>query len=241
MAAIHGWLTIPDAYANLLFARAGWDGVILDAQHGLFDERSIVATLQALSAPVPRRLVRVPWNEPGWVGKALDAGADGVVVPMVNSAEAARRLADACWYPPRGGRSFGPVLAALRGGGLPYQQTAQQIEVLAMIETREALQAVGEIAAVEGITGLFVGPNDLALSLGLAAGSDREEPELIAAFRAILDAASRSAKTTGIFCDSPGYARRMIELGFSMVSVISDAAVLGRGAAAAYAETVRPA
>ncbi len=241
MAEIHGWLTIPDAYANQLFARAGWDGVILDAQHGLFDERSIVSTLQALSAPRPRRLVRVPGNEPGVIGKALDAGADGVVVPMVNDAEVARRLADACWYPPRGSRSFGPVLAALRGGGLPYQETAQGIEVLAMIETREALRAVEEIAAVEGITGLFVGPNDLALSLGLTAGSDREEPELIAAFGRILAAASGSGKTSGIFCDSPGYARRMIGLGFSMVSVISDAAVLGRGAAAAYEATVRPA
>ncbi len=240
MAAINGWLSIPDAYANLLFARAGWDGVILDAQHGLFDERSIVSTLQALSAPRPRRLVRVPWNEPGVIGKTLDAGADGVVVPMVNSAAAARRLADACWYPPRGSRSFGPVLAALRSGALPYQQTAQDIEVLAMIETREALQAVEEIASVDGITGLFVGPNDLALTLGLGSGSDREEPELLAAFGAILAAASRAGKTSGIFCDSPGYARRMIALGFSMVSVISDAAVLGRGAAAAYAATAQP-
>jgi 4-hydroxy-2-oxoheptanedioate aldolase len=233
MAQINGWMSIPNAFANVTFARAGWDSVTLDMQHGLFELASIVPTLMALSAPQPRRLVRVPWNDAGVIGKVLDAGADGVIVPMVNSVEEASRVADACWYPPRGRRSFGPVLAASRAGGVPYLEAAKTIEVWAMIETREALEGVKNIAAVDGITGLYVGPNDLGLALGLPPRSDRDEPEMLQAFRDIVEAAAQSGRAAGIFCASPAYARRMIELGFSMVTVVSDAAVMGAGAAAA--------
>jgi 4-hydroxy-2-oxoheptanedioate aldolase len=234
VAEINGWMAVPNAFANTLFARGGWDSVTLDAQHGLFDESAIVATLLALAAPAPRRLVRVPWNEPGVIGKVLDAGADGVIAPMINSVAEARKLAATCWYPPQGSRSYGPMIAALRTGGLPYMEAAKKIEVLAMIETREALAAVREIAAVPGITGLYVGPNDLALSLGFGAGSDREEPEMLAAFKAIVSAASGAGKTVGIYCTSAAYARRMLGLGFTMVTAGSDAALLG-GAAAVVA------
>ncbi|MDR5781564.1 aldolase/citrate lyase family protein [Caballeronia sp. LZ065] len=242
MLQINGWMSIPDTFANRLFARGGWDSVTLDAQHGLFDHATIVASLQALSDARPRRLVRVPRNEAGYIGKVLDASADGIIAPMINSADEARALADACWYPPKGRRSFGPVLAALRTGGLPYQKgPAQAIEVLAMIETREALDAVDDIAAVDGITGLFVGPSDLALALGLEPGQDREEALLLDAYRRIIGAAKRAGKTVGIYCASPGYARKMAELGFSMVTVISDAALLSRAAAADCAAVREPA
>ena len=235
MAQVNGWMTMADPFANMVFAKGGWDSVTLEAQHGLFDEASIVRSLLALSAPIPRRLVRVPSNDPAIIGKVLDAGADGIIAPMVNSAEEARRLADACWHPPKGTRSFGPILAALRATP-PFLQTVHAVEILAMIETREALGAVEAIAAIDGITGLYVGPNDLALSLGFPAGSDRDEPELIGHFQTIIQAASRFAKTAGIFCASARYARRMVDLGFSMVTVVTDAAVLGQGAETACAD-----
>jgi len=233
MVHINGWMSIPDVFANATFARAGWDSVTLDMQHGLFDAASIVPTLLALSAPVPKRFVRVAWNEPGEIGKVLDAGADGVIVPMINSAAEAKQLADACWYPPRGRRSFGPLIASVRAGSIPYQQFAAGIEVLAMIETAEALAAVDAIAAVDGITGLYVGPNDLGLALGLGSGADRGEPAIMDAFRAIVAAAARAGKTAGIYCASPAYGKRMAELGFTMVTVANDAVVLGKGALAA--------
>ena len=154
---------------------------------------------------------------------------------MVNSIEEARRAADACWYPPRGKRSFGPVLAALKSGRGPYLEAAKAIEVWAMVETREALEAVEGIAAVDGITGLYVGPNDLGLALGLPPKSDRDEPQIIDAYRNIIAAAGRSGKSAGLFCASAAYARRMVELGFSMVTVIGDVAVLAAGAASACA------
>jgi len=232
VAHINGWMSIPDTYANAVFARGGWDSVTLDAQHGLFDERALFASLQALSDAVPKRLVRVACNDAALIGKALDAGADGVIAPMINTPEDARRLAEACFYLPAGARSFGPSLAALRAGGRPYEEAAREIEVLAMIETRAALACVAEIVAVPGISGVFVGPNDLALSLGYKAGSDREEPALLEAFGKIVAAARDVGKYAGIYCASAAYAARMVGLGFFMVTAGGDAGVLGAGAKA---------
>jgi 4-hydroxy-2-oxoheptanedioate aldolase len=235
LVEINGWMGIPDAFANMLFARAGWDSLTLDAQHGHFDEAAVLRTLQALSAPVPRRLVRVAANEAGGIGRMLDFGADGVIVPMVNSAEEARAVADACWYPPRGSRSFGPGLAALRAGDVPYLQAAAAIRVFAMIETADALAAVDGIAAVEGVTGLFVGPNDLAMAMGLPPGSDREEPAMLDAFGTILSAARRHGKEAGIYCATPAYARRMAAMGFAMVTAATDTVALALAGAACVA------
>jgi 4-hydroxy-2-oxoheptanedioate aldolase len=236
MAKINGWMNIPDPFANAAFAAGGWDSITLDAQHGLFDERALIDTLRALSATTPKRLVRVAWNEPALVGKALDFGADGVIVPLINSVEEARRLADAARYPPRGSRSFGPGQAALRTPGVPYYDLAETIEVWAMIETAQALAAVREIAAVPGIDGLFIGPNDLALSMGLASGSNREEPQILAAFETILAAGREAGKMCGVFCTNGPYAARMAAMGFDMVTAGVDSALMTDAAAARVAE-----
>ena len=236
MARLNGWMSIPDAFANATFAAAGWDSVTLDGQHGLFDDRSIRDSLHALGHPTPKRLVRVPWNDPAQVGRALDMGADGVIAPMINSVADAKALAEFAWYPPRGKRSFGPALAALRAGGHAYEAVAQEIEVWAMVETREALDVVEAIAAVDGITGLYVGPNDLALSLGFPSGSSREEPQLLQAFGRIVEAARAAGKDSGIFCVGPAYARRMADMGFTMVTVAGDGALMRAAATSAIAE-----
>jgi 4-hydroxy-2-oxoheptanedioate aldolase len=236
MAKLNGWMTIPDAYANALFAGAGWDSVTLDAQHGLFEDRSLRDCLHALADKTPRRLVRVPWNHPPDLMRALDLGADGIIAPMIDSVAEAKALAAACWYPPRGRRSFGPGLAALRAGAQPYETFAAEIEVWAMIETRGGFDAVEEIAAVDGITGLYVGPNDLALCLGFPSGSSREEPEMLDAFARIIAAARAAGKESGIFCVEPAYARRMAEMGFTMVTVAGDSALMQAAAAAAVAQ-----
>ncbi len=231
------WLSIPDAFAAMLGARAGFDSLTLDMQHGLFDERAVVAVLMALGPARPRRLVRVPAVEMGVIGKVLDAGADGVIAPLVNSAGDARRLVEACRYPPVGGRSFGPMLAALRAGGRPYMEVAGEVEVWAMIETAAGLEAVEAIAAVEGVSGVFIGPNDLAISLGLGAGSDREEPAMLAAFARVVAAARGAGKRAGLFCAGAAYARRIAGVGFDFLTVVSDTAALQAGLAAALAVT----
>ncbi len=228
MVQYNGWIGIPEPYANGLFAQAGFDSVTFDCQHGAFDERALAVSLQALKAP--KRLVRVLWNEPALIGKALDLGADGVIVPLVNSAAEARRLAEACRYPPKGNRSFGPGPAALKAPGEPYASLADHIEAWAMIETREALEAVEAIAGTPGVDGLYVGPNDLALSLGLGPGSNREEPEILAALARIDRAAKAAGKLSGVFCTTPAYARRMAALGFDMVTTAADAVVFADAA-----------
>ncbi len=164
------WLTIPDPFCALTLARAGFDSVTIDLQHGLFDEANAIRTLLTLGDLRPRRWVRIGANDPAAVGRMLDAGADGLIVPMVDSAAEARALAEAALYPPRGRRSFGPVLANLRpeGNGPP--------RILAMIETRAAFDAVDAILAVDGIDGVYVGPNDLGLGLGFGPGSDPPPP-----------------------------------------------------------------
>ncbi len=235
MAQINAWLMIPDPFANALFARPGWDSVTIDCQHGMFDEASAIHTLHTLQAAKPRRLVRVPSNEAGFIGKMLDAGADGIIAPMINNVAEATSLAQACWYSPKGSRSFGPTLAALRNAGLPYEEAAAAIEVYAMIETRTAYAAAADIAAVPGITGLFVGPSDLALAFGLRPGPDREETEMIDAYLAIIAAAASAGKTTGIYCARPAYALRMAALGFDMVTAATDATALPQAATAAVA------
>ena len=122
MTRTNAWLAIPDTFAATLIARAGFDSVTLDLQHGLFDEAAVARTLLAVSAPLLTRYVRVPSKDEAVIGKVLDAGADGVIVPMVNSAEDARAVLDAARYPPLGRRSFGPIQAALRAGARPYAE-----------------------------------------------------------------------------------------------------------------------
>ena len=233
MAETNGWLTIPDPFASLSFARAGFDSLTIDMQHGLFDEAAMVRTLMALDAS-PRRIVRTVSNEPGMIGKALDAGADGVIAPLISTATDATRRARACRYPPHGSRSYGPVLASLRAN---HQERGDppHLEVWAMIETREGLDQIDAIASVEGITGLFVGPNDLALALGLPPGSDRQEPVLLAAFARVVEAAHAVSKRAALFCASGSYGRRAAAMGFDRVTLLTDVAALREGAASALA------
>ena len=230
MADRNIWLTIPDSYSALLFGRAGFDSLTIDLQHGLFDEATAIRVLMlTIDARAPRRWVRIGANDPAVVGRMLDAGADGLIVPLINDADDAQRLADAARYPPEGRRSFGPALASLRPPGLPRPR------ILAMIETLSGLEAVEAILATDGIDGVFVGPNDLGLGLGLGTGSDRNEPAFTAALARITGAARAAGKQAGLFCASAGYAVKREADGFDMLTIGIDAVLLREAAAAALA------
>ncbi len=137
-ACVNGWLAIPSGFSAEVMAQCGWDTVTVDMQHGVQDYQSMVQCFQAMQAHPVTPLVRVPWNEPGIIGKVLDGGAMGVICPMVNNAAEAKALADACLYPPVGKRSNGPIRAAMYGEASDYQKTANdEIMVIPMIETRE--------------------------------------------------------------------------------------------------------
>ena len=174
--AVSGWLSIPAPFSAEIMAHQGWDALTVDLQHGLIDYQTAVDMLTAISTTETVPLARVPWLEFGLIMKLLDAGAYGVICPMVNTREDAQNLVRAGRYPPAGTRSFGPVRAAIYGGADYVENANDEIVLLAMIETEEALDNVKEIAAVSGLDGLFIGPNDLAKSLGRAPRLDTDDP-----------------------------------------------------------------
>jgi 4-hydroxy-2-oxoheptanedioate aldolase len=176
-------------------------------------------------------MVRVPWNEPGIIGKVLDGGAWGVICPMVNTPKEAKALADACLYPPAGKRSNGPIRAVMYGEASAYQSIANdEVLVIPMIETQEAIDNIDAILDVPGISGIYVGPSDLGFSLGLRPMLDREEPHVIAIYEKLIAAAGRHGRFAGIHNATGAYAARMIAMGFRFVTILNDSGLMARAA-----------
>jgi len=228
-AAINGWLAIPDSFAAEVMAHQGWDTLTIDLQHGVVDYAAMVTMLQAISTTPTVPIVRVPWLEPGIVMKSLDAGAYGVICPMVNTREEAQRFVSYTNYAPRGSRSFGPVRAQLYGGA-DYAQAANDTVVrFAMIETAQALDNLDAILSVEGLDAIYIGPSDLSLSLGCKPQFDDVEPKVQQAIEHIAQRARAHGVVAGVHNGRPDVARARIALGFRFVTVSSDARLLAAG------------
>lgn len=210
----------------------GFDYVNIDLQHGLIDESGAIGILRALATSESVVTCRVPANEPGIIGKVLDAGAMGVIVPMVNTVDDARRAVAACRYPPSGGRSYGPIRAR-RVYGADYADRANdEVACVPMIETAEAIANLDGILDVEGIDAVYVGPSDLAVSYGLSPGLDNPDPRFRSALDAVISGCRRRAIVPGIHSGPPLAASRVAE-GFRMVTVATDLVVLESGLRAA--------
>ena len=220
--AVNGWCAIPSTVTAEIMGRQGFDLMTVDLQHGLIDYQmalTICQVLQGLPAPV---LARVPWNEPGILMKCLDAGFSGVICPMVNTADDARRLVQSTRFAPLGSRSFGPTRANMVYGPGYAKAANATVLVLAMIETREALHNLDAILAVEGIDGVYVGPADLGLSLGYEPTLDPTAPEVLAAITAIAGRAKAAGRIAGIHTGSPAMIRRSFAQGFDFASLLTD-------------------
>jgi 4-hydroxy-2-oxoheptanedioate aldolase len=229
--SINGWLSVPSGYAAEVMARHGWDSLTVDLQHGVQDYASMVQCFQAVSGFPVTPLVRVPTNEPGIIGKALDAGAWGVICPMVNTAEEAKAFVSACRYPPAGRRSNGPNRAVGYSEAQPYQSFSNdEVLALPMIETAEAVKALDAILGVAGVDGVYIGPTDLAFSLGLPPVFDTDNAEILAIYRRIISATASRGQFAGLHTMDPAYAARMLDLGFGFVTVASDALFITQGA-----------
>lgn len=221
-AARNGWITIPDAHlVEVVASRGVLDVVTLDLQHGLFDRASTAAAVRAANARDISVMVRLPAVEESLIGYVLDLGVVGVIAPMVSDAATAAELVAACRYPPVGRRSFGPVRSGLGAGADPIA-AADDVVVLAMIETGAALERVDAIAAVPGLDGLFVGPGDLGLALGIGAAQDREEPAIHDAFARVLRAVSAAGGRAAVHATDPSYAEARAADGFALVTVWAD-------------------
>jgi 4-hydroxy-2-oxoheptanedioate aldolase len=228
--ALNGWLAIPDTFSAETMAHQGWDSLTVDLQHGVVDYGAAARMLTAIATTKVVPVARVPWLEPGIIMKMLDAGAVAIICPMVNSAAEAASFASCLRYPPEGRRSFGPIRAAL---GIPnYPDIANgRITGFAMIETREALDAIDDILAVPGLDAVYIGPSDLALSLGRKPGFDPTDSVVTDAVEHILRRAKHHGKRAAMHNGSVGYALKMAALGFDLVTVSSDARLLAAGAA----------
>jgi 4-hydroxy-2-oxoheptanedioate aldolase len=238
----NGWLSIPCSFNAEIIAAQGYDSITIDLQHGLIDQQAMVGMLQAMRASGATLLVRVPSLDAAAIMKALDAGAYGVICPMVNTRAEAEALVSYVRYPPLGVRSFGPTRALISIGADYAREANDQVLCLAMIETREGYDNLEAIVSTPGLDGILVGPSDLALGLGngrLAPALDREEPEMIEAFQRIVTVTHKAGLKAVFICGTPAYAARAVEWGYDMVTVGNDIRLLAAGAQASLAETRR--
>lgn len=235
---LNGWCSIGNSFTAEIMAAQGFDSVTIDMQHGALDYSSLLPMFQAMRASGAVLMARVPWNEPGVVMKALDAGAYGIICPMVNSAGDAARFVSYLRYPPLGQRSFGPTRVSFSAGANYAAEANDNILAFAMIETADGMANLDAIAATTGLDGIYVGPSDLTLSLTqgrLAPHFDREEPEMIAALHQIVAACRKNNIRAALHCGTPDYAARAIQWGFNMATVGGDSRFLAAAAGAAVA------
>lgn len=226
-----GWLSMPGSVTAEIVARSGVDYVCIDCQHGAIDHPDVVGMIQAVGLGPASPIVRVPGNEPWIIGRMLDAGAHGIIVPLVNSPEEATAAVRACRYPPEGERSYGPTLAGMRtGGGNHVAWARANVAVIPMIETPDALDRVDEIVAVDGVDAIYVGPSDLSLGLGLPPGNHDDVAVFADALTRIVEACDRAGVVAGIHSNGR-LAPARVAAGFRMVTVATDAVAIRSGVA----------
>jgi 4-hydroxy-2-oxoheptanedioate aldolase len=228
------WVLSGDPLTAEILANAGFDAILIDMQHGFTIGPERVGTLlHAISTTAAVPLVRVPWNDPVHLQYVLDAGAYGVIVPLVNTPEEAARAAGACRYPPLGFRSIGPNRVTYYAGADYVEHANDEIICLVMIEHIDAVGRIDAIARVPGIDGFFIGPGDLAMSMGLPPDGGAADLRFRDACRRVLDAARANGLVAGIAPFSPEDARRQVDEGFAFCPFGNDWSFLVEGAEAA--------
>lgn len=221
--ALGGWITNPSTINAEIMGGAGFDYVAIDTQHGAIDYTTMLPLLQVLAIGGATPIVRVPSCDSAHIGKALDAGACAVIVPMVNDRATCEAALSFTRYAPEGVRSYGPTRAILIEGDDYFAHAADQISMIPMIETVQAIEKIDEILSVPGVECIYVGPADLSISLGLPPALD--SPALDEAIAAIVDACARHGVAPGVHANSALCAKR-VEQGFRMVTVSADIVAL---------------
>ena len=226
---VNGWLAIPDSFSAEVMAHQGWDALTIDLQHGVVDYAAMLGMLQAISTTDTVPMVRVPWLEPGIIMKALDAGAYGLICPMINTPDEAAKLVSYARYAPKGCRSFGPIRAAMYAGADYPQHANDTVVVFAMIETAQAVDKLDAILSVEGLDAIYVGPSDLSLTMGCRPVIDEVDPPVAQAIAHIAERAKAHGVVCGIHNGVPAQALARVKLGYRFVTVSSDARMIASG------------
>ena len=221
-SVVNGWLGIPNSFSAEVMSNASFDSVTVDMQHGMVDFQAGLSMLQAISTCEVTPLARVPWNDPTPIMKMLDAGAYGIICPMVNTREECQKFVGACHYAPAGYRSFGPARAVIYGGADYASEANDTIITFAMIETATAMENLDAIMSVEGLDAIFVGPSDLAISLGNPPSPEPVADNVIAAIQEILEAAHKHGIKAGIHCPSGKSVRDKFQKGFDFATILTD-------------------
>ena len=220
---VNGWLQIPNSFSAEIMANQGWDSLTIDMQHGVIDYPNALQMLQSISTTETTPLARVNWNEPGQIMKILDAGCYGVICPMISNKEQAEKFVQACMYPPKGYRSFGPVRGLVYGGADYGDHANEEILKIAMIETKESLDKLDEIMSTPGVDGIYIGPADLSLAIGEKPSFDKSENDpVFPVIMKILEHAKKNNIFAGLHNMTAEYAQKMIDRGFQFVTVGSE-------------------
>ena len=225
-AVVNGWLAIPSGVSAEGMAHSGFDSLTIDMQHGPIHYDSALPMLQAISTTNVMPLARVPWNEPGIIMKMLDAGAYGIICPMINTAAECEAFVGACRYPPKGYRSYGPTRVSMYAGEGYAENANGTILTFAMIETAQALDNLEAILSVEELDAIYVGPADLSQSLGGKPGSDWTDGAAAEAIEHIVKVAKNKGIYAGIHCTQPSHALKMVDIGYQFVTLFSDLGLL---------------
>ncbi len=230
---LNAWCSIANPFVSEILAAQGYDSITVDMQHGVIDYTDAVRMFQTMRASNTTPMARVPWLEPGIIMKSLDAGAYGIICPMINNRTQAEELVSYVRYPPSGSRSFGPTRALYGAGENYYKEANENVTCFAMIETGEAYSNLREIVTTPGLDGVYIGPADLTLGVtkgSLPPGLDRNEPEMVECIKNIMFACKDEGIIAGIHTGSSEYAIKAIKWGFDLVTLLSDVRLLSGAA-----------
>ena len=221
---VNGWASIANTFSAEILAASGFDSVTMDMQHGLVGYQKVVEMLQAVSGYNITPMVRVPWNDPSMVMRCLDAGAYGIICPMVNTKEECEKFVSACRYTPRGNRSFGPARAKIYGGDDYLEHADNTLLNFAMIETSEAVDNLDKILSVEELDAVYVGPSDLAITMGYLPGVYEKEVEDCISY--IVETCKKKNIKAGIHCPDGKSVKERFDIGYSLGTISADSALL---------------
>lgn len=225
------FLTIPSSWSAEMLSHSGFDILTLDMQHGLISYDQAVLMLQAMGERVIA-MARLRWNEPSHIMQMLDAGVKGLICPMIRTASDVQEFVAACRYPPLGIRSYGPIRAKLYHQDDYLHTASDDLSIFPMVETKEAFTNLEEISNVEGITGIFVGPYDLSISMGLKSTGNIDDPVMHESLKKIVKICVEKSLVSAVFTSQPAHALKLKEMGFKLVSCGTDSDLLLRSAGA---------
>ncbi|MFT5886812.1 MAG: 4-hydroxy-2-oxoheptanedioate aldolase [Arcticibacterium sp.] len=229
--ATNAWITIPNTWTAELIAKQGFDVMTIDAQHGhAKDYESVLGILQGMKGSETVPFVRIPWNEPSYAMSMLDAGALGIICPMINTRKDTENFVKACRFPGDGYRSFGPIRAAELHENY-FKEANDNIITMAMIETPAAYENMEDIAATPTLDGLFLGPWDLSISMGHKNVADFESDEMKTVFDKFLNVCAKNSITAGVHCTTDEVAKMFSQMGFRLVTIYNDSNAISSRAA----------